>query len=92
MPRTCVMLEHAGAAVIEQNTIHHCGTGENYASGIAANISVNARIAENTVYANPGDAVTLAPNAQRSRALPHGRERRRGLLRRRRELRLATTV
>ena len=67
VPRACVMLDHAGAAVIEHNTIHHCGTGANYASGVAANISVNARIAENTVYANPGDAVTLAPNAQRSR-------------------------
>jgi Right handed beta helix region len=67
VPRTCILLQHAGAAVIERNTVHHCGTGANYASGIAASISVNARIANNTVYANPGDAVTLAPNAQRSR-------------------------
>lgn len=67
VPRTCVLLDHAGAAVIERNTIHHCGTGANYASGISASISVNARIADNTVYANPGDGVTLAPDAQRSR-------------------------
>jgi Right handed beta helix region len=67
VPRTCVLLDHAGAAVIEGNTVHHCGTGANYASGIAASISVNARIADNTVYANPGDGVTLAPDAQRSR-------------------------
>jgi parallel beta helix pectate lyase-like protein len=67
VPRTCILLEHAGAAVIERNTIHHCGTGANYASGIAASISVNAWIADNTVYANPGDGITLAPNAQRSR-------------------------
>ena len=66
VPRTCVLLDHAGAAVIERNTIHHCGVGQNYASGIAANISVNARIADNTVYANPGDGLALAPDAQRS--------------------------
>jgi hypothetical protein len=67
VPRTCVLLDHAGAAVIARNTVHHCGTGANYASGIAASISVNARIADNTVYANPGDGLTLAPDAQRSR-------------------------
>ena len=67
VPRTCILLQHAGAAVVADNTVHHCGTGANYASGIAASISVNAQIADNTIYANPGDGVTLAPNAQRSR-------------------------
>jgi hypothetical protein len=66
VPRTCVLLDHAGGAVIERNTIHHCGVGQNYASGINANISVNARIADNTVYANPGDGLALSPDAQRS--------------------------
>lgn len=66
VPRTCILLDHAGGAVIERNTIHHCGVGQNYASGITANISVNARITDNTVYANPGDGLALAPNAQRS--------------------------
>ena len=67
VPRSCILLDHAGAPVIERNDVHHCGTGANYASGIAASISVNARIADNTVYANPGDGVSLAPDAQRSR-------------------------
>jgi Right handed beta helix region len=66
VPRTCVLLDHAGGAVIEGNTIHHCGGGLNYASGINANISVNARISDNTVYANPGDGLALSPDAQRT--------------------------
>jgi hypothetical protein len=70
-PRTCVLLDHAGAAVVDQNAVHDCGrfNGETYAAGIRAGISVNARIVDNTIFLNPGDAVALAPNAQRTHVM-----------------------
>ena len=85
------LLEHAGAAVIEENMVHHCGTGANYASGIAASISVNARIADNTIYANPGDGITPGPEraAVPRDEEPARRERGGRLLRRSGDVRVA---
>jgi hypothetical protein len=69
VPRACILVDHAGHPVLEQNQIHNCGRrgiDELYAAGIRIGISVNARIADNVIFGNPGDAVALAPNAQRS--------------------------
>lgn len=69
LPRTCVLVDHAGHPIIERNVIHDCGRfdgNELYAAGIRVGIAVNARIADNNIFGNPGDAVALAPNAQRS--------------------------
>ena len=55
--------------MIERNVIHDCGRfdgNELYAAGIRIGIAVNARIADNNIFGNPGDAIALAPNAQRS--------------------------
>lgn len=69
VPRSCILVDHAGHPVIESNVIHNCGRfggDELYAAGIRVGISVNARISGNVLFGNPGDAVALAPNAQRS--------------------------
>jgi Right handed beta helix region len=69
LPRSCVLVDHAGHPVIERNVIHDCGRfdgNELYAAGIRVGIAVNARISDNNIFGNPGDAVALAPNAQRS--------------------------
>jgi hypothetical protein len=69
VPRSCVLIDHAGHPLLERNAIHHCGRrgiDELYAAGIRVGTSVNARIADNVIFANPGDAVALAPNAQRA--------------------------
>jgi Right handed beta helix region len=69
VPRACVLVDHAGHPVLEGNEIHHCGPrgfDELYAAGIRVGIAVNARIADNVIFGNPGDAIALAPNAQRT--------------------------
>ena len=69
IPRSCIVVDHAGHPVIERNVIHNCGpfTGNDlYAAGISVVIAVNGRITNNTIFGNPGDAVALSPNAQRT--------------------------
>jgi hypothetical protein len=69
VPRACILVDHAGHPVIERNVIHDCGNFDGnqlYAAGIRVGISVNARISDNNIFGSPGDAVALAPNAQRS--------------------------
>lgn len=69
--RSCVWLDHAGAALIERNVLHECNGASpgKYSAGVLASISVGARILDNVIYGNVGgDAIAFSPNAQVSRA------------------------
>lgn len=68
--RSCILVDHARRAVIDRNAIHDCGRigakRSLYFAGITVSIAVNATISDNTIFSNTGDAIALAPNAQRS--------------------------
>jgi len=69
--RSCVVLDHAGSALIDGNTLHECnGVSPGlYGAGVLAATSVRARILDNVIYGNVGgDAIAFSPNAQVSRA------------------------
>ena len=69
--RSCVVLEHAGSALIEGNVLHECSgtSADRYSAGVLASVSVDARILNNVIYGNHGgDAIAFSPNAQLSRA------------------------
>jgi hypothetical protein len=69
--RSCVVLDHAGAALIQGNILHECNgiADPQYGAGVLATISVGARIFDNVIYGNTGgDAIAFSPNAQVSRA------------------------
>ena len=65
--RSCVVLDHAGAAVIDGNVLHECNGASPglYSAGVLASTSVRARITDNVIFGNAGgDALAFAPNAQ----------------------------
>ena len=65
--RSCVVLEHARAAVIDGNVLHDCNGASpgQYGAGVLAAISAGARIVDNVVYGNEGgDGIAFSPNAQ----------------------------
>ncbi len=65
--RSCVVLEHARAAVIQGNVLHDCDGASpgQYGAGVLAAISVGARIVGNVIYGNAGgDGIAFSPNAQ----------------------------
>ena len=65
--RSCVVLEHARAAVIHGNVLHDCNGASpgQYGAGVLAAISVGARIVGNVIYGNAGgDGIAFSPNAQ----------------------------
>ena len=69
--RSCVVLDHAGSALIDGNVLHECNGASpgKYAAGVLASTSVRARILNNVIYGNVGgDAIAFSPNAQVSRA------------------------
>ena len=69
--RSCVVLDHAGSALIDGNVLHECNgaSPELYGAGVLASTSVGARILNNLIYGNVGgDAIAFSPNAQVSRA------------------------
>ncbi len=70
-PRSCVVLDHAGAAVIDGNVLHECsGVSPGlYGAGVLASTSVRARITDNVIFGIAGgDALAFSPNAQVSTA------------------------
>jgi hypothetical protein len=69
--RSCVVLDHANAAVVGGNVLHDCngGSPDHYSAGVLASTSAGARILDNVIYGNVGgDAVAFSPNAQVSLA------------------------
>ena len=69
--RSCVVLDHAGSALIDGNVLHECnGVSPGlYSAGVLASISTGARILDNVIYGNVGgDAIAFSPDAQVSRA------------------------
>lgn len=69
--RSCVLLDHAGSALIDGNVLHECNGASPslYGAGVLASIAVGARIHDNVIYGNVGgDAIAFSPNAQVSRA------------------------
>ena len=65
--RSCVVLDHAGSALIGGNVLHECnGVSPGlYSAGVLAATSVGARILDNVIFGNVGgDALAFAPNAQ----------------------------
>ena len=65
--RSCVVLDHAGSALIGSNVLHECNGASPglYAAGVLAATSVGARILDNVIFGNAGgDALAFAPNAQ----------------------------
>lgn len=53
----CVLLDHANHVLVDHNDIEGCG-------GVVDSISVGAQITNNVIRNNPGDGVSLAPDAQ----------------------------
>ena len=69
--RSCVLLDHAGSAVIDGNALHECNGASPglYGAGVLASTSVQTRITDNVIFGNAaGDALAFSPNAQRSLA------------------------
>ncbi len=69
--RSCVVLDHAGSALIDGNVLHECNGASPglYGAGVLASTSVGARILDNVIYGNVGgDAIAFSPDAQVSRA------------------------
>ena len=65
--RSCVVLEHARAAMIRGNVLHDCDGASPglYGAGVLAAISAGARIIGNVIYGNAGgDGIAFSPNAQ----------------------------
>jgi len=65
--RSCVVLDHAGSALVGGNVLHECnGTSPGlYGAGVLAATSVGARILDNVIFGNAGgDALAFSPNAQ----------------------------
>ena len=65
--RSCVVLDHARAAVIEANVLHDCNGASPglYGAGVLAAVSAGARIVGNVIYGNAGgDGIAFSPNAQ----------------------------
>jgi hypothetical protein len=65
--RSCVVLDHAGAAVIDGNVLHECNGASPglYGAGVLLATSVRARITDNVIFGNAGgDALAFSPNAQ----------------------------
>ncbi len=69
--RSCVVLDHAGLALIDGNVLHQCNGPSPglYGAGVLAATSVKARIFDNVISGNAGgDAIAFSPNAQISLA------------------------
>jgi hypothetical protein len=67
--RSCVVLDHAGAALVDRNVLHNCNGASPglYGAGVLASTSVGAVISSNVIFGNAGgDALAFAPNAQLS--------------------------
>ena len=65
--RSCVVLDHARAAVIQANVLHDChgASPGQYGAGVLAAISAGSRIVGNVIYGNGGgDGIAFSPNAQ----------------------------
>ena len=65
--RSCVVLDHARAAVVGGNVLHDCNGASpgQYGAGVLAEISAGARISDNVIYGNAGgDGIAFSPNAQ----------------------------
>ena len=67
--RSCIVLDHAGTALISGNVLHNCN-GDSpglYGAGVLAATSAGARILDNVIFGNvSGDALAFAPSAQYS--------------------------
>ncbi len=69
--RSCIVLDHAGSALIDGNVLHECNGASpgHYGAGVLAATSAGARILDNVIYGNAGgDALAFSPNAQVSLA------------------------
>ena len=69
--RSCVVLDHAGSALIDGNVLHECNGASPglYGAGVLAATSVRARITDNVIFGiAEGDALAFSPNAQVSTA------------------------
>lgn len=65
--RSCVVLDHAGRALVSGNVLHECNGASPglYGAGVLAATSAGARILDNVIFGNAGgDALALSPNAQ----------------------------
>ena len=65
--RSCVVLDHAGSALIHGNVLHQCNgiNAQSYGAGVLAATSAGARISDNVIFGNAGgDGIALSPNAQ----------------------------
>ena len=65
--RSCVVLDHAGSALIHGNVLHQCNgiEAQSYGAGVLAATSAGARISDNVIFGNAGgDGIALSPNAQ----------------------------
>ena len=65
--RSCVVLEHARAAMVRGNVLHDCDGASPglYGAGVLVAISAGARIVGNVIYGNAGgDGIAFSPNAQ----------------------------
>ncbi len=69
--RSCVVLDHAGSALVDGNVLHECNGASPglYGAGVLASISAGARILNNVIFGNVGgDAIAFSPDAQVSHA------------------------
>jgi hypothetical protein len=65
--RSCVVLDHARAALISGNVLHDCDGASpgQYGAGVLAAVSAGAKIIGNVIYGNAGgDGIAFSPNAQ----------------------------
>ena len=61
--RSCVVLDHARAAVVGGNVLHDCDGASpgQYGAGVLATISAGARIVDNVIYGNgDGDGIAFS--------------------------------
>ena len=71
--RSCVVLDHAGSAVVDGNVLHECNgvSPGQYGAGVLALTSAGARITDNVIQGIAGgDGIAFSPNAQFSVASP----------------------
>jgi len=65
--RSCVVLDHAGSAVVDGNVLHECNgvSPGQYGAGVLAVTSAGARITDNVIQGIAGgDGIAFSPNAQ----------------------------
>jgi hypothetical protein len=64
---SCVVVAHAGGAVVDANTIHDCGRATNvYSAGVQVSDASGTKVANDFVWNANGDGVALLPGSQHS--------------------------